>query len=67
MDGHPNSLGFGVWQSIKSGYTSPTTPLTDPTEIKIYECNYKAMNVILCGLANSKLLKVMNFSFSKYA
>lgn len=52
MEGNLKSLRFGVWQSFKSGYTIPTTPITDPTKIRLYECNAKSKNAILCGLAD---------------
>lgn len=67
MEGHLNSLRFCVWKLVKSGYTASTTPLTDLVEIRLYECNAKANNAILCGLANSIFLNVMNCSSTKDA
>jgi hypothetical protein len=65
MEGHIKYLGFSVWQWVKSFNTSPTTPIIDQTEIRLYECNAKAKNDILCGLANLEMLKVMNCRSTK--
>lgn len=65
MECHLNSLGFGVWKSIKDGYVAPASPPIDPTRIRLYENNAKAKNAILCGLDDSKFLKVMGCGFAK--
>lgn len=46
------------------GYITLVAP-KNPTKIRLYENNSKAKNVIMCGLVDSKLLKVMSYSFSK--
>lgn len=58
METHLSSLGHGVWKFVKDGYTVPTT-LTNLTEIRAYENNEKEKNVILSGLSDSNLIKVM--------
>lgn len=53
MEAHLFSLGFGIWNSVRDGYTPLATPLTDLTKIRLYENNRKPRNVILSGLVNS--------------
>ncbi|XP_057821105.2 uncharacterized protein LOC131033831 [Cryptomeria japonica] len=52
------SLGFDVWMSIVNGYTLPSQPPTDLDGKRAFESNAKTMNAILCGLSESKFVKV---------
>jgi hypothetical protein len=54
------ALGFDIWKSVVTGYTTPTTPPIDATGKNPSENNAKSMNVILCGLSESKFVKVMH-------
>jgi hypothetical protein len=51
------ALGFDIWKSSMTGYT---TPPIDVVGKKHSENNAKSMNSILCGLSESKFVKVMN-------
>jgi hypothetical protein len=53
------ALGFDIWQSIMTGYTTPTTPPTYTTEKKASEDDAKSMNSIFCGLSGLEFVKVM--------
>jgi hypothetical protein len=59
------ALGFDIWKSIMTGYTTPTTPPTDAVGKKPSENNAKSMNAILCGLSESKFVKVMHCGSKK--
>jgi len=54
------SLGFDIWKSIITGYTTPTTPPTDAAGKNPRENSAKSMNVILCGLSKFEFVKVMH-------
>jgi hypothetical protein len=54
------AFGFGIWESIVVGYTSPKNPPTSLAGKKTSENNAKAMNSILCGQSESKFFKVMH-------
>lgn len=65
MEGHLNCLGFGVWKSIKDGCIALDTPPTDLAKIRMNKKNSKAKNAIMCGLVDSRLLKVTSCSFAR--
>jgi hypothetical protein len=46
-------LGFDIWKSVVTGYTTPTTPPTDAGQKEASENNAKSMNAILCSLSES--------------
>jgi len=54
------ALGFDIWKSFATGYTSPKTPPTYVVGKNPSEHNAKAMNAILCGLLESEFVKVMH-------
>jgi hypothetical protein len=57
--------GFDIWKLVATGYTVPKNPLTDAAEKKDSEHNEKSMNVILCGLLESQIFKVMHCESTK--
>ena len=59
------SQGVDVWNSILNEYKTPASIPTYVASKKIYECNSKAMYVILGGLAISELVKFMHCESSK--
>ena len=59
------SQGVDVWNSILNEYKTPASIPTDIVSKKLYECNSKAMYVILGGLASSELVKVMHCKSTK--
>jgi hypothetical protein len=59
------ALGFDIWESIVTGYTTPTTSPIDTVRKKSSENNAKAMNAILCGLSESEFVKVMHCKSTK--
>jgi hypothetical protein len=59
------ALGFDIWKSVVTGYTTPTTPPTDVVGKKPSENNAKSMNAILCGLSESEFVKVMHCGSTK--
>lgn len=52
-------LGFDIWEAVESGYTTPSTPSPNAIGKKLYENDSRAKNVIMCGLVDSKLVKIM--------
>jgi hypothetical protein len=54
------ALGFDIWKSVVTGYTTPKTPPTDTVGKKASENDAKSMNAILCGLSESEFVKVMH-------
>jgi hypothetical protein len=58
-------LGFDIWKSVVTGYTTPTTPPTDVARKNPSENNAKSMNSILCGLSKSEFVKVMHCGLEK--
>ena len=64
--GIPNGTSFDAWNSIVNGYTTPTTPPTNPNGKNIYESNDKEMNVILYGLTGFEFVKVMHCESTKH-
>lgn len=59
------SLGFDVWMSIVNGSIIPSTPPIDADGKKAFESITKAMNAILCGLSETKFVKVMQCDTAK--
>jgi hypothetical protein len=55
------ALGFDIWKSVVTEYTTPNNPPTDNDMKKANEHNAKATNAILCGLSKSKIFKVMHY------
>ena len=53
------SLGAEVWEIVEGGYQYPAAVPTDPTEMKNYETNAKAVNALLGSLTESEFVKVM--------
>jgi hypothetical protein len=66
MKNYIMALRFDILQSIMIRYTSPKDPPIGNTEKKATENNAKAMNDILCGLSESKFVKVMHCESVKY-
>ena len=47
------TLGLDVWKVVLNGYNPPKRdPPTGTTERRLFECNSRAMSVILGGLAS---------------
>ena len=59
------SLRFDIWKPFVTGYTSQTNLPIDAAGKKLMENNAKSMNVILCGLLESKFIKVIYFKSIK--
>jgi hypothetical protein len=49
-------LGFDIWESIVTGYTTPTSAVRENPS----ENNAKSMNAILCGLSEFEFVKLMH-------
>jgi len=60
MQTYMMALGFDVWHSIVSNYTSPKTPPTDTNGNKLCNNNVRAMNTILCGLSRNELVNLFH-------
>lgn len=60
-----STLGFDIWDSVKSGYTIPSTPSINSIDKKLFENYYKAQNAIMSGLVDSELVKVMGWTTTK--
>ena len=56
---HLMSLGCKIWSSVEKGYKIPYNLPTYRDELDEYECNAKALNAILKGLADLVLVKVV--------
>ena len=55
------SQGLDVWMVVENGYTVPdTTPVAGIIEMRLMECNAKAMCAIQSGLIGSEFVKVMH-------
>jgi len=65
MHTYLSALGYDIWEAVENGYTTPFTPITDAADKKAYGNNSKAKNVIMCGLVDSDLLRVMNCTSAK--
>lgn len=65
MEAFLTILELGIWKSVEDGYTMTNTPLRSEGDIKEYENNFKARNVILRGLLDSELVKVMSCKTTK--
>jgi hypothetical protein len=52
------ALGFDIWKSVMTGYTTPTNPPIVVVGNNPSENNAKSMNVILCGLSEYEFVKV---------
>jgi hypothetical protein len=65
MQSYLMDIGFDIWKSVVIGYTSPNTPPTYNVAKKASEHNEKSMNVILCGLSESKFFNVMHCKSKK--
>ena len=52
-------LGFDIWKSFVTIYTTIKNPPTCATRKKPNENNSKDMNSILCGLSESNFVKVI--------
>lgn len=59
------ALGYDIWDSVENGYITPSTPLIDPEDKKLFGCNSKAKNAIMCGLVESELVKIMGCKTAK--
>ncbi|XP_043710218.1 uncharacterized protein LOC122659136 [Telopea speciosissima] len=59
METYPKSLGYGVWMSVKIGYTIPTPDITDATELRKYDNDSKAKNTLLSALINTEFARVI--------
>jgi hypothetical protein len=53
------ALGFGIWESVTIGYT-------DELRKESSKNNEKSIEVILSGLPDSKIVKVMKCTTSKH-
>lgn len=67
MEAYIISLGVDVCATIEYGYKVPTTQLTYLDERRAEENNVKAMNVMIAGLNQSELIKVMHWKSTKQA
>ena len=65
MQAHIIALGFDVWKIVKERYTEPKYGHPTNAEFFYYENNSRAINVILGGLNESELFKVMNYTTTK--
>ena len=65
MRSYIRSLGADVWAIVEVRYQYPTAVPTDPTEIKNYETNAKAVNALLGSLTESEFVKVMHLNTAK--
>ena len=65
MKSYIMALGWDVWKTIESGYTSPSTPPNDTTTKKLCNENSRAINAILGGLTNPIFVKVMHCKSAK--
>ena len=65
MRSYLQSMGTDVWAIVQQGYQYPTTIPTDPTEMKNYESNAKAVNAITGSLTESEFFKVMQLNTTK--
>jgi hypothetical protein len=57
---YPMALGFDIWKSTVTSYTTPKNPPIDTTGKKVCENDAKSMSAILCGLLESKFFKAMH-------
>ena len=55
------AIRFEFWDTVNTGYTSPTTSPVDEVGNKINENHTKSMNEILCGMAKSKFASIMHY------
>ena len=53
------SLGVDVWKYVENGYNGPKTAPIDAADGRLYGCNVRARNALLCGLVDSEFTKVM--------
>ncbi len=58
------SLGVDVWEVVESGYTKPII-LASKDDNLYFSFDEKAMNVILSGLIESELVRVMHLESAK--
>ncbi|XP_043698531.1 uncharacterized protein LOC122649347 [Telopea speciosissima] len=65
LETYLKSLGYGVWMFVKNGYKIPTGDRTDTVELKKYENNFKAKNVLLSALVNTEFAKVVGCETAK--
>jgi hypothetical protein len=54
------SLGYDIWSAVENGYTTPKNPLVDTDGKRLSNNNYRAKNVILCGLKKAVYTKFMH-------
>jgi hypothetical protein len=59
MKTYLKALGFGIWESVKTGYT-------DDVGKESSENNEKAIDVILSGLSDYEIVKVMKCTSTKH-
>ena len=59
------TIGLNIQKSIVNGYEAPNTLGTDPTKNKLCNDNSRAINAILCELANLEFVKVMHCKSTK--
>ena len=65
MKTYLKSLGFHVHKSIKIAYVEPTTDITDPIELKMYETENKAKNALMSALTDAELTRVSGCESAK--
>jgi len=65
MQTYLSTLSNDIWEAVVNGYTTPSTPLTNPSNKKLFESDYKAKNAIICGMVDSELVKIMGCKFVK--
>ena len=58
-------LGCDVWLSMVNGYKATPTPPLDVSTKKLYNENWRDVNAIMGGLANSIFVKVMHCKSEK--
>lgn len=65
MEMHISALGYEIWQLVINGNKAPSIPPTDSAGNKAYENNARAKNAVLCGLVETKIVKVMHCNLAK--
>lgn len=65
MQTYLSALGYDIWKAIKNGYTTPSTPIIDVADKKLYRNNSKGKNAIMCRLVDSDLVRLMSYTSTK--
>ena len=60
-----SSLSYDIQEAFVNGYATPSTPPIDPANKKFCKGDSKAKNAIMCGLADSEIVKIMGCKSAK--